>query len=740
MTQSLSPLLRPAQYEVLSYRSGKMAILGVPGSGKTTTLAHLAANLLDKRLSKRDFQRDREILVVTLTNAAVLSFEKKFLDSLRMRGINPDGGGYRIRTLHGLSHDIVREKSSMLALPDNFFILDSQAHTRIIRHLVKESLRNDDIWVDDYLDHTTRRKVSPKTWWQHATTLSIRFIHHCKDQMLSPGDLMAEIGETAPALLRFNVRVYADYQRALMYQGAVDFDDLVMYALSYLRENPQDASRLIDRWPYILEDEAQDSSAIQEQLLRVLSSKSGNWVRAGDLNQAIYSSFTTANPVYLSQFINETDVVAVRLEQSGRFGYPIADVANALQRWTVDYHPTPQVRSAFDSLQIESVLPGDIQRIPPLDQMAIHIHYAPGVLVSPNEELRLVVQSLERWLPDNYDKTVAILVPDNARGFPVVKALQPRGIPYEELLRSTTSARMIVNTLCITLEYLAYPGDSARLRRLYYEVFCVLGRLNETDMIRRLGQYISHKMPEMLFYPADMTDSADDMPSDLSVVLFQFREFVRLCFETLSYPIEGMIVVLGRILFHDPVNIDFCYHLGRVLSSVATTNDLSDLPQLVDELRVIGQQQRDFFAMRNLRVGYAPRPGVVTVSTMHMAKGLEWDRVYVLGVNDLAFPSPGSGKLNPGSRWYIRDGLDLEAELIAQLQGVLAGNYVEGDATESAYMDYVMERLRLLYVAFTRARQAMIVLWSAPNTHGAVGPALPLQLLWEYLSGVFSFK
>ena len=89
------------------------------------------------------------------------------------------------------------------------------------------------------------------------------------------------------------------------YRGAVDYDDLIRLALHALRADPDYLQRLRYRWPYILEDEAQDSSRLQEQILRLLAGPGGNWVRVGDPNQAIFETFTTASPRYLRDFLEE---------------------------------------------------------------------------------------------------------------------------------------------------------------------------------------------------------------------------------------------------------------------------------------------------------------------------------------------------------------------------------------------------------------------------------------------------
>src|SRR5581483_10700543 len=103
--------------------------------------------------------------------------------------------------------------------------------------------------------------------------------------------------------------------------------------------------------------------------------------------------------------------------------------------------------------------------------------------------------------------------------------------------------------------------------------------------------------------------------------------------------------------------------------------------------------------------GYEPVPGKVTVATMHAAKGLEWDRVYLMAVSNYGFPSLQPYDTYISERWYIRDRLNLEAETLAQLEALYTEQpYLEGEATQRARLDYAAERLRLLYVGIMRAK------------------------------------
>ncbi len=122
---------------------------------------------------------------------------------------------------------------------------------------------------------------------------------------------------------------------------------------------------------------------------------------------------------------------------------------------------------------------------------------------------------------------------------------------------------------------------------------------------------------------------------------------------------------------------------------------------------------------------------------MHSAKGLEWDRVYLISLNDYSFPSGGDDDSYRGERWYVRDSLNLVAEAIAQTQQLHTGTldeYITGAATRQARQEIGGERLRLLYVGITRARREAILTYNTgrnpdrkPN-----GPALAFQALARY--------
>jgi len=122
---------------------------------------------------------------------------------------------------------------------------------------------------------------------------------------------------------------------------------------------------------------------------------------------------------------------------------------------------------------------------------------------------------------------------------------------------------------------------------------------------------------------------------------------------------------------------------------------------------------------------------------MHKAKGLEWDRVYLMSVNNYDFPSNQPNDRFISEKWFLRNNLNLEAEALAQLKAATSSSeydwYDEGGATLASRIDYVKERLRLFYVGVTRAKKELIVTWNT-GRQGDATPSLALSAMmgwWE---------
>jgi DNA helicase-2/ATP-dependent DNA helicase PcrA len=763
MQPVISPLFRPSQYAVLNYRGGKTAISAVPGSGKTFILSHMAARLVE-RLSTGGLTDDQEVLVVTFANSAVNSFKSRIADIMqRQRGLLPYVG-YRVRTLHGLAHDIVRERPSLVGLAEDFTIIDERLSAALKRETVDEWLRSvtrvrdtaTEDWLNAYID--PEAQATPKNANRirfeeipdMATAIADGFIRQAKDQLLTPADLRAKLEDNRDVipLARFGVEVYEAYQRSLTYRGAVDFDDLVRLALSALETDEAYLKRLQKRWPYILEDEAQDSSQLQERMLRLLSGNR-NWIRVGDPNQAINTTFTTADPKYLREFSADPEVSAFTLAEAGRSARPILDLANTLVDWAIDQHPVPELRSAFVKQHIQPTPPGDQQPNPPAEESRIYIHYQPGTTISPEKELDIVASSLQKWLPDHPERSVAVLVPENSRGFKLAELLRRRGVDYEELLRSTTATRDAAGAMRAVLAYLENPIQSAPLGHLYRDVWWPihLGHTDpETDkeLLAKLrdqavNAIVQSKRIEMFLYPEVGVSPMEALEGDVDSPeahedIELFRQHVVRWLDAIILPIDQLMLTIGQDLFHEATDIALNYKLAQLLRGMGKNNPDWRLPQFAEELRAISQNERKFLGFDDAEHGYTPHPGRVTIATMHAAKGLEWDRVYLMAVNNYSFPSAQPFDDYISEKWFIRDHLNMDAEMQAQMASLVSGiPYHEGAATQAARIAYAAERLRLLYVGITRAKRELIITWNTgrPRADKSSSPSLPLVALSE---------
>lgn len=732
---------RPAQSQVLAYTGGKMGISAVPGSGKTHTLSALAAHLIRSGA----IGDEQEVLIVTLVNSAVDNFASRIKDFLAL----PMPFGYRVRTLHGLAHDIVREKPAAVGLEDRFSILDEREADFIRKEAAAAWLQAHpgdlDGFLDPDLDESKRDWVHRQQLPDLVNSIALAFIRSAKDNRLTPEKLQSLLS-AAPAplpLAEMGAAIYTDYQRALAYRGAVDFDDLIRLAIDLLENDAEFLERLRYRWPYILEDEAQDSSKLQEQILRLLAGPAGNWVRVGDPNQAIFETFTTASPKHLLEFISKEAETYQTLPDSGRCQPSIIALANQLIKWVDNDHPAADVRDALTVPFIRPTPAGDPQPNPPDDPEGVKLI---ARKYTPEEEVEAVVKSIANWLPEHADSTLAVLVPRNLRGVDVVNALKSRNIDFVELLGSTSSTRAAAGRLGEIVSALADPQSSARLARAYLAWRRPEEEVPNDDFQRQVAQLLSKCSEVETFvsprldrdWLASFSPSPTEEGPGVREELEEFRAVVRRWQGTTALPIDQMILTLSQDLFTAPNDLALAHKLALVLRQVRDDHVDWRLPELNGELSLIARNERRFLGFSEDDAGFDPshHAGEVVVTTMHKAKGLEWDRVYLMSVNNYDFPSFQSNDRYISEKWFVRLGMNLEAETLAQLETLGTRDeftwYEEGRATQQARLDYVRERLRLLYVGITRAKKELILTWNT-GRQGDQTPAIPFAALQGWL-------
>lgn len=723
---------RPSQEKILEYLStgGLMGVSAVPGSGKTHILSYLAAQLIAK------VDDDQEVLIVTLVNAAVDNFRRRVDCFVTQRGLLA-GLGYRVCTLHSLAYEIVRERPSLVGLDNEFDVVDDRAADLLLTDVVTGWLNSHPEAMDDYLLGLSDYKMRQLKRTQVPDLLKATvqaFIKRAKDRQYSPNDLLDfyQYSEQPLPLARLCVQLYREYQSRLARTG-VDFDDLIRLAALALNLDSTFAERMRRRWPFILEDEAQDSSLLQEYILERLAGPGGNWVRVGDPNQAIYQTFTTASPENLRRFLARDDVRDLPMPESGRCSPSIIRAANYLIDWTRTEHPIASVQQALTPPLIEPTPPGDPQPNPADKPEMVHF---PATKFNPQAELQTVIASVAKWLsaPENAARSVAILVPRNKKGFDVANALRRANVPYVELLNSTAATRSTAGVLANVLLHLARPTDSKQLATVLHVWKRHQWDLEDlTPLFERTEKHLQNlERVENFLWPRpghDWLDMDEELLADAPAhaLLSEFRALVQVWHAAVVLPIDQLLLRLAQDLFDQAADLALTHKFALVLRQASQENPDWRLPQFIEELKLVARNQRRFLGFTDEDVGFEPPKGKVTVATMHRAKGLEWDRVYLLGVNNYNFPSgqPQDGYFS--EKWFIRDDLNLEAEALAQLAALepLHPPYEEGEASQAARLSLVEERLRLLYVGLTRAKQELIVTWNTGRTRPQQPPNQP---------------
>lgn len=724
---------RPGQAEVLRYAGGKMGISAVPGSGKTHTLSALAALLV----SSRDLGEDQEVLIVTLVNSAVDNFASRVAGFLRDSGLIP-GIGYRVRTLHGLAYDIVREQPSLVGLDNQFSIADERTSMDILNISVTNWVRTHPEFMNAYADPNYPPEKNMANWTQSLNSLAGNFIKQAKDYQITPEILyvMMEKNKGSDALLEYCYQTYLDYQRALVNRGAVDFEDLIRLAYFMLINQPDYLERLHRRWPLILEDEAQDSSLIQEKLLRLLCGDNGNWVRVGDPNQAIFETFTTADPRLLREFILQDDVVPVDLEHSGRSTISIIHLANQLISWARNDHPVLELRDTLSEPFIKPTPPGDAQPNPVDEPLEIYLVSTP---FKADEEIRIVAGSIKKWISENPDLTAAVLVPRNMRGTELAEELIRCDVPIREMLNSSQETRDTARKLKKILDFYTLPSST---RHFTEAIMAVCDSLNASghkiilskESINTIRQ--TKRIEEILVQPENWVVQVRDQVSNDEIA--SIRNALELLYKwqrATLLPVDQMIMTISMDLFTESAELALAHKLSVILKNASSLHLEWELPDFIRDLDEIVRNRFRLYGFSEDDLGFNPddHPGEVVISTIHKAKGLEWDRVYLMSVNNYDFPSLQPDDRYISEKWFIQDHLNLEAEAIARLDALVHQDPVglgiqEGAAGHEARMDYCAERLRLLYVGVTRARRQLVITWNT-GRQGDCTEALPLQAL-----------
>jgi len=707
--------LRSGQQGLVNWRGGKMAVSAVPGAGKSHSLSVAAAiSIAQNQLHSR-----RQLVVVTYTRSAAANIKSKIRDHLKDLMLPP--GGFVVHTLHGLALNIANSRKELSGLNlDNVTIVVPNTGHRIIRGAVEHWISDHPVEYQGLLEgiqfdgeETERLRRQSVLRTEVLPSLTQTVVREAKSSGLLPEEL-AQMCKTATdqyGILSIAAGLYREYQQLMRSQDLVDYDDMILAALKVLEYQPM--RMLWQNQVYgVFEDEAQDSSPLQEKLISILADNtseanySPNLVRVGDPNQAINSTFTPADPIYFNRFCDTCELQNnfVSMNQAGRSSKIIIDSANFVVNWVNQLWQKP-----FES---QPTLPFRYQNIVTVDSDDPQPDANPqpegsGVVICNPDDVFQTVEKIGSkaisLFQKNPERNMAILVRENRQARFLAESLaylqRDHQINIFEVGESERYS-LIPGEILKLLQFIDRPHSPDNLK-------AALEILQQRSLIPAQDLNAIATAPEQFLYPTPL----DPKPKS------QVQEAKNYCCSLLRARMElphyQLIPFLGMTLKYSGSELATVQKLSEKISQQTTGR--SSLKAGIEVLEEIVTSE-NFEAVEEDSGDRYTRSGQITIITMHKAKGLDWDYVFIPFLHQ---------DILPGQPWIPNAGkflgnFTLSEVARAQIRSLVHNQYVSSGQTYTipqpmeAWQEAVKlkqaEEYRLLYVAMTRAKR---LLWIA---------------------------
>ncbi len=573
--------LNPEQRKAATHVDGPLLILAGAGSGKTATMTHRIAYLIEQGVSPY------QILAVTFTNKAAGEMRERVE---KLVGRCP---GMWIMTFHAMSLRILREHCERIGYQHNFVVYDTIDQKTLIKTIMKEQNIDAKLYPQAYLSAAISKQ---------------------KEHDVSPREYL----ETEADNFRSKVigSVYRAYQEQLKRNNAMDFDDLLVNALHVLRDNPDILADYQHRFRYILVDEYQDTNHIQYEIIRLLAKARQNLCVVGDDDQCIYQwrGADISNILNFEKDFPQARVI--KLEQNYRSYGNILAAAHSVIRnnrgrkakklWTDKEAGDKIVYRRCDS---------------------------------DKEEAYYIAQEID--LLKNGQRTYddfAILYRTNAQSRLFEDALKRRGIPYQILSGFSFYERKETKDMICYMRLVVNPADDLALKRVINEPkrgigAVTLGKLEALARVHGLSLLDILSQDEISY----------SLPPKAQKAVGEMVRIIRLCAQEkenlrVSDIYDQLLVKSGYLKALEAENtqeaasrienlMDFKSFIYDYEKEKEDTGEKATLEEFLEKVATNGDADK-------MEEG----TGKVTLMTMHSAKGLEFPIVFLPGMEDGLFP------------------------------------------------------------------------------------------------------
>ena len=591
--QSYLKELNEAQQQPVLHKDGPLMVIAGAGSGKTRVLTYRIAYLMQQGVDAFS------ILALTFTNKAAREMKTRIADLVGAS----EAKNLWMGTFHSVFARLLRAEADKLGFPNNFTIYDTQDADRLIASIVKEMGLDKDFYKYKQL----RNRIS--AFKNSLITVNAYF----KNPELQEADAMARRPKTGD--------IYREYVECCFKAGAMDFDDLLLKTNELLNRFPDVLAKYQDRFRYIMVDEYQDTNHSQYLIVRTLSDKFQNICVVGDDAQSIYG-FRGANINNILNFQKDyADVAVYRLEQNYRSTKTIVNAANTI----IAHNKSKIDKTVWTSNgQGERIL---VKR-----------------LATDAEEGRWVASSIFelKMQEQQRNKDVVILYRTNAQSRAMEDALRKRDIPYRVFGGLSFYQRKEIKDILAYLRILVNPKDEESLKRIINFPGRGIGQTTIDKLI------IGAKEHQKTLF--EVIQACNSLPLGLNAgtqnKLQQFYTLIHSlqienenanAFEIADKVIKrtGMINELKKD--GTPEGVARIENIEELLNGIRDFTEgqleIADATGNLTEFLEDVALATDF---DNDKDEHADR---VSLMTVHLAKGLEFTNVFIVGMEEDLFPS-----------------------------------------------------------------------------------------------------